>query len=77
MVLGIRCEASPELARYASHFYWTGVAQLGRMVRMCKRHGVARLVMAGKISKATFLHRPWKLVTLLPDWRTIRFWYFR
>jgi DUF1009 family protein len=75
--LGLRCEASPELARYCRHFYWTGVAKLGRMVRLCKRHGVERIVMAGKVHKATFLHRPWKMLTLLPDWRTIKFWYFR
>jgi len=77
VILGVRCEASPDLARYASHFYWTGVAKMGRMVRLYKRHGVERIVMAGKISKATFLHRPWKIFTLLPDWRTIQFWYFR
>jgi DUF1009 family protein len=77
VILGVRCEASPELARYASHYYWTGLAKMGRMVRLMKKHGVERLMLAGKIRKATFLHRPWKLFTLLPDWRTIRFWYFR
>ena len=33
--------------------------------------------MAGKVHKADLMHQPWKLFTLLPDWRTIRFWYFR
>src|SRR5262249_3504898 len=62
---------------YSSHFYWTGLAGMGRMVRLFKRHGVERLVMAGKVTKANYLHAPWKLFSLLPDWRTIRFWYFR
>jgi DUF1009 family protein len=50
---------------------------MGRMIRLFKRHGVERLVMAGKVTKANILHTPWKLINLLPDWRTIRFWYFR
>src|SRR5690242_17482419 len=62
--LGVRCEASPELARFSTHFYWTGVAKMGRMVRLYRRHGVERIIMAGKIHKATFLHRPWKMFTL-------------
>lgn len=77
VVVGLTCEASPDLARHASHFYWAGVAKMGRMVRLFKRHGVQRIVMAGKVSKATFLHQPWKILTLLPDWRTIKFWYYR
>jgi len=75
--LGLRHEASPELARFCRHFYWTGVTRLGHMVRLCKRHGVERIVMAGKVHKATFLYHPWRIFRTLPDWRTIRFWYFR
>ena len=33
--------------------------------------------MAGKVHKANLLYRPWKLLTLLPDWRAIRLWWFR
>ncbi len=33
--------------------------------------------MAGKVHKANVLHRPWKLLTLIPDWRTVSWWYFR
>src|SRR3954469_23771286 len=50
--LGINDAATPELAQYCEHFYWTGVARMGRMVRLLKRHGVERLVMAGKVQKA-------------------------
>jgi DUF1009 family protein len=77
VTLGVRGEAAPELAGYSEQFYWTGIARMGRMVRLFQRHGVERLVMAGKITKANFLHKPWKLLSLLPDWRTIKFWYFR
>ena len=35
--LGIRHEASPELIPLVERFYWTGVAQLGRMIRSFRR----------------------------------------
>jgi hypothetical protein len=74
--VGIRGEASPELARLVWRFSWCGAARMGRMIRLFKRAGVERVVMAGKVHKADLLHRPWKALTLLPDWRTLRFWYF-
>jgi DUF1009 family protein len=75
--VGISNEASPELARLTSRFYWSSPTRLGRMIRCFQREGVERIVMAGKVHKANLLYRPWKLFTLVPDWRTIRFWWFR
>jgi DUF1009 family protein len=75
--VGIRNEAAPELSGLVKRFYWSGVARLGRMVRCFKREGVERVVMAGKITKAAFMHAPWRVLSLLPDWRTFRFWYSR
>jgi DUF1009 family protein len=75
--VGLRYEADPQLARLVERFHWVGVAQLGRMIRCFKRAGVHRLVMAGKVKKAVFMYRPWRLLTLLPDWRMIRCWYRR
>lgn len=75
--LGIRGEASRELSSLARRFYWVGPAQIGRTIRLFKREGVQRIVMAGKVHKANILHRPWRLLQLMPDWRTIKFWYMR
>jgi DUF1009 family protein len=75
--VGLRGEASPELAQHVHRFHWAGPAQLGRMIRCFKRGGVRQIVMAGKVHKAHWLYRPWKWVTLVPDWRTVTFWYFR
>jgi DUF1009 family protein len=75
--VGIRNEAAPELAELVKRFHWCGVARLGRMIRCFKREGVDRVVMAGKITKAAFMHAPWRVLSLLPDWRTVRFWYSR
>jgi DUF1009 family protein len=75
--VGVRYEASPELAGMVRRFYWTGIAQIGRVIRLFKREGVEQVVMAGKVQKANILHRPWRLFRLMPDWRTIKFWYMR
>jgi UDP-2,3-diacylglucosamine hydrolase len=77
MCIGLRGSADPEIASYVQRFHWAGPAQIGRVVRFFKRCGVSRLVMAGKVHKADILHRPWKIFTLFPDLRTLRFWFFR
>jgi DUF1009 family protein len=70
--VGIKHEAAPQLAGLVHRFYWSGVARLGRMIRCFRGEGVQRIVMAGKINKAAVMHRPWRVFSLLPDWRTFR-----
>ncbi len=74
--VGVRHAASPELIGLVHRFHWTGIGQLGRVIRCFKRDGVTRAVMAGKIFKSV-IHTPWRAWRLLPDWRMIRFWYRR
>src|SRR5262245_42276315 len=62
--VGLRGMAAPELAGMVHRFYWVGVAQLGRMIRCLRREGVTRVMMAGKVHKADFLHKPWKIISL-------------
>ncbi|MER3416327.1 MAG: DUF1009 domain-containing protein [Gemmataceae bacterium] len=71
--VGIRHHADPCLQRYCWRFYWAGVTRLGRIVRCFRREGVTKIVMAGKIAK-TVMFTPWRVLTLLPDWRGVRFW---
>jgi DUF1009 family protein len=75
--VALRNEASPELASLVLRFHWCGVLRIGGMIRLFQRGGVEHVVMAGKVGKANYLYRPWRLFSLLPDWRTLRFWYFR
>jgi DUF1009 family protein len=72
--VGIRHEATPELAELVDRFYWAGIGRLGRMIRCFRREGVCSAVMAGKIQK-TRIHLPWRWLRYWPDWRAIRFWY--
>jgi DUF1009 family protein len=66
--------AAPELAQLVDRFYWTGVARMGRMIHCFKHEGVEQIVMAGKVYK-TAMYSPWRILSLLPDWRTLRWWY--
>ena len=74
--VGVKHEASPELIPLVDRFYWTGLAKIGRTIRCFRKEGVTQVVMAGKIHK-TSLFMPWRIVRLLPDWRTICFWWRR
>jgi UDP-2,3-diacylglucosamine hydrolase len=75
--VGLRNAASPELARLVERFHWCRVAALGRMIRLFKSEGVERLVMAGKVVKSDVMNAPWRVFSILPDWRTMRVWYSR
>jgi DUF1009 family protein len=73
--VAVKHEADPHLKELVHRFYWTGLARLNRMVRCFKREGVRRIVMAGKIHKANYIYRPWRLLSVFPDWRFVRAWY--
>ncbi|HET6423961.1 MAG TPA: UDP-2,3-diacylglucosamine diphosphatase LpxI [Planctomycetaceae bacterium] len=63
-----------ELREICHEYYTTPLARLGRVIRLFKRSRVQQAVMAGKIEK-TVLFQPWRILRLLPDWRTIHMWY--
>jgi DUF1009 family protein len=73
---GIRYEASEELRSLCHSFEWVGVAKLGRMIRVFRRSGAQRIVMAGKVTK-NVIYTPWRILQLCPDLRTIQWWYRR
>jgi DUF1009 family protein len=74
--VGIRYEAPEELRDLCESFQLVGIARLGGMIRAFRRLGVRRIVMAGKVTK-NVMYTPWRMVQLCPDFRTIRWWYFR
>ena len=76
VTIAFRGEASPELASLSDAFHWCGIARMGRLFRLCKREGLAHVVMAGKIHK-TRMYDPLRLVRLWPDWRTLKLFYRR
>lgn len=71
--VGVLGMASDELADVCSQYFTTPLARVGRAIRLFKRHRVQQAVMAGKIEKVV-LFQPWRILRLLPDWRTFRMW---
>jgi DUF1009 family protein len=74
--VGVKHLASPELEGLCERFCWAGLGRLGKVIRWFRRQGVCEIIMAGKVQKAELL-KPWRILHLLPDWRTLRFWYNR
>lgn len=75
--VGIRGMADDKALRpLVTHFAWMRAAALNRPVKIFRKYGVRRWTMAGKFYKHRLLS-PFRWITLLPDWRTLRFWYRR
>ncbi len=71
--VGIRGLADEVLRRLSTVYHEVGIAKLGRMIRLFKRHRVRQLVLAGKVYKHRLFDR-WRVFRYLPDLRTIRFY---
>ncbi|MFL5327879.1 MAG: LpxI family protein [Gemmataceae bacterium] len=74
--VGLQHLAPPELRTLCDRYAEVGIARMGGVIRAFRRMGVQQIVMAGKVQKAA-LFSPWRILQLLPDWTTLRFWYFR
>jgi UDP-2,3-diacylglucosamine hydrolase len=74
--LGVAGMADPALKDLCTEFRWMHRASLGFMIHSFRRAGVRRWTMAGKFHKHEIM-KPWRLVRFLPDWRMLRFWFFR
>jgi DUF1009 family protein len=75
--VGIRGMADrAALEPHCHRFFWSRLAALNRPVRCFKREGVRRFTMAGKVFKVK-LYSASRWLTLLPDLRMIRFYFFR
>ncbi|HEY1379371.1 MAG TPA: UDP-2,3-diacylglucosamine diphosphatase LpxI [Gemmataceae bacterium] len=76
VTVGLRNLASPELEPLSVRFHWAAVGRLGAVIRRFRRAGVRDVVMAGKVEKSAFFG-PWRVLSLMPDLRGLRFWYNR
>jgi UDP-2,3-diacylglucosamine hydrolase len=75
--VGIRGMADrAALEPYCHRFYWTRLAAMSRPIRCFRREGVRRWTMAGKVFKVR-IFSAFRWLTLLPDLRMVRFWFFR
>jgi len=72
--VGVLGMASDELADVCHEYHTAPLARFGRAIRLFKRAHVQRVVMAGKIEK-TVLFQPWRILRLMPDYRTLHMWF--
>ena len=68
--------ADPILKELCPSFTWLRRMAIGQIIHSFQKAGVRQWTMAGKFHKQ-ILYQPWRWLYLLPDWRSIRFWYMR
>lgn len=83
-VVALRGWADPALrelaqAHPAGRFCWRGVLQVGRWASALRRAGCEQVIMVGRVRKAEMFAAPrWRQwLRYLPDWTTLRLWYFQ
>lgn len=72
--VGVIGMASEELADVCDNYAPVQISRVGKAIRLFKKMGVQRAVMAGKIEKVLMYH-PFLWFKLIPDWRTLHLWY--
>lgn len=78
VVVGLRDCCPPEVRDRADVYYEAGIARLGKWIRILRREGIGRAVLAGRVRKTRMLDLPWwrQFLAYLPDWTSIKVWYF-
>jgi UDP-2,3-diacylglucosamine hydrolase len=74
--IGIAGMADPVLAEICPRFFWLNRMSLGFVFRKFRNNHVERWTMAGKFHKVS-MFGPFRWLRMIPDWRAIRFWYYR
>jgi len=74
--IGLADNAEPSLADEVDVFYRVALARPGSWIRKLRKHGVTRTIMVGRIAKGR-IFTPWRILRYLPDWRSMRIWYWR
>ena len=74
-VVGLRGLADRSLADRADVFRWAGMAKLGRWIRVLRRTGTDRVILAGSVNKSSMYGR-FRMLRLLPDLTSLRIWFF-
>lgn len=72
--LGLGGLASETLADICYSYRVVPLGRLGKAIRHFQRRNVKHVVMAGKIEKR-ILFTPYRVIRLMPDWRTVHMWY--
>lgn len=74
--VGLADAVESSLADEVDVFYKVALARPGAWIRKLKKHNVTKTIMVGRVSKKR-LFTPWRILRYLPDWRTLRIYYWR
>jgi DUF1009 family protein len=79
VAVGIRGLADPALTDVVDEFHWSSIVRLGRVIRILRRRGCERAILAGSVRKAEMYEKSGvrRFLYYWPDWTTIRVWFFR
>jgi len=66
VAIGLKEEASPEIDRLAARSYWVSLGALSKLIDICKREGIAQLMMCGQVKHAKIFS------SIVPDWRLVK-----
>lgn len=66
VVIAIENEAAPELVQFANSLHWINIGQLGKLIEILKREGVAEVMMTGQVKHVSLFS------SVKPDWRLVK-----
>lgn len=66
VVAAIREEASPLLETQTASFHWLGLGELSRLIKIFKKEGITRAVMAGQVKHTSIFS------SVRPDWKLLQ-----
>jgi len=70
VAVALKDEASPELEQHVETLHWTSIVKLGKVIKIFKKEGLTKAVMAGGVTKAK-MYDGFRVLNLVPDLRTI------
>jgi len=72
VAVALKGEADPAVEELADEVHWTGLARLGRWLRVFRRADVDTMLMLGGVRKERMYENK---LSLLPDWQSVKLWY--
>ncbi len=74
IAVGIKGETLIELEDHVKEFYWTSIAQMGKLINILKKEGIVNAVMAGGVTK-TNVFAKFANFNFIPDLKTVTLLY--
>jgi len=65
-VIAIQEEAPKEIEALAARCHWISLGQLGKLIDICRKEGIADVVMCGQVKHAKIFS------SIVPDWRLVK-----